>query len=112
MKLESVDLMDPKTICAATVAKVAGRLILIRFDGWPSEFDQWVDCESCDIFPVGWCKLFEHNFDPPPITHIGKLSVKILADINIYYIVLFISSLEETLKVGKKKRPKRKLKSK
>jgi hypothetical protein len=57
MKLESVDLMEPKMICAATVADVVDRLILLSFDGWDNQFDQWVDWESCDIYPIGWAKF-------------------------------------------------------
>jgi len=63
MKLESVDLMEPKLICAATVKAVVNRLIRLTFDGWGSEYDQWVDCESCDIYPVGWCQLVKYNME-------------------------------------------------
>jgi hypothetical protein len=57
MKLESVDLMEPKMICVATVTAVVDRLILLSFDGWGTQFDQWVDWESCDIYPIGWAKF-------------------------------------------------------
>lgn len=57
MKLEAVDLIDPRYVCAATVARVAGWLLRITFDGWTDEFDQWIDCESPDIYPAGWCEI-------------------------------------------------------
>lgn len=68
MKLESVDLMNPKNICVATVAQVVGRLVRISFDGWSSAYDQWVDCESSDLYPPGWCQLFNLTLEPPPVT--------------------------------------------
>lgn len=46
MKLEAVDLMEPRLICVATVTRIIHRLLRIHFDGWEEEYDQWVDCES------------------------------------------------------------------
>ena len=65
MKLESVDLMEPKMICVATVVAVVNRLIRLNFDGWTKEYDQWVDCQSCDIYPIGWCQLVNYQLQPP-----------------------------------------------
>lgn len=65
MKLEAVDLMEPRLICVATVKQVVHRLLSIHFDGWDSEYDQWVDCESPDIYPVGWCELTGYQLQPP-----------------------------------------------
>lgn len=65
MKLEAVDLMEPRLVCVATVQRCVGRLLLLHFDGWESEFDQWVDCESPDIYPVGWCELAGYQLQPP-----------------------------------------------
>jgi len=64
MKLEAVDLMEPDFICIATVAATAGRLLLVHFDGWDSSFDQWTDCRSPDIYPIGWCELVGHPVQP------------------------------------------------
>ncbi|XP_070782838.1 lethal(3)malignant brain tumor-like protein 2 [Enoplosus armatus] len=66
MKLEAVDLMEPRLVCVATVKRFAGRLLLIHFDGWEDEFDQWVDHQSPDIYPVGWCELMGYQLQPPP----------------------------------------------
>lgn len=65
MKLEAVDLMEPRLVCVATVQRCVGRLLLLHFDGWESEFDQWVDSESPDIYPVGWCELTGYQLQPP-----------------------------------------------
>ncbi len=66
MKLEAVDLMEPRLVCAATVKRCVGRLLLIHFDGWEDEFDQWFDHQSPDIYPVGWCELMGYQLQPPP----------------------------------------------
>ncbi|XP_063164283.1 lethal(3)malignant brain tumor-like protein 2 isoform X3 [Candoia aspera] len=66
-KIEAVDLMEPRLICVATVKRVVHRLLRIHFDGWDSEYDQWVDCESPDIYPVGWCELIGYQLQPPVV---------------------------------------------
>lgn len=58
--------MEPRLVCVATVKRCVGRLLLIHFDGWEDEFDQWVDHESPDIYPVGWCELMGYQLQPPP----------------------------------------------
>ncbi|XP_029933924.1 lethal(3)malignant brain tumor-like protein 2 isoform X2 [Myripristis murdjan] len=65
MKLEAVDLMEPRLVCVATVKRCVGRLLLIHFDGWEDEFDQWVDHQSPDIYPVGWCEVSGYQLQPP-----------------------------------------------
>lgn len=65
MKMEAADLMDPRLVCVATVGRVVGRLLKVHFDGWEEEYDQWLDCESPDIYPVGWCQLVGHKLEGP-----------------------------------------------
>lgn len=65
MKVECADLMDPRLVCVATVSKVVGRLLRIHFDGWEDEYDQWLDCDSPDIYPVGWCVTVGHKLEGP-----------------------------------------------
>lgn len=76
MKLEAVDLMEPRLICVATVKRVVHRLLSIHFDGWDSEYDQWVDCESPDIYPVGWCELTGYQLQPPVAAGLGSCGPK------------------------------------
>uniref|UniRef100_A0A3B3ZHG5 Uncharacterized protein n=1 Tax=Periophthalmus magnuspinnatus TaxID=409849 RepID=A0A3B3ZHG5_9GOBI len=73
MKLEAADLMQPSLVCVATVRRCVGRLLLIHFDGWDDEFDQWVDCQSSDIYPIGWCELVGLQLQPPP--GLGKAAI-------------------------------------
>ncbi|XP_068096309.1 lethal(3)malignant brain tumor-like protein 2 [Hyperolius riggenbachi] len=65
MKLEAVDLMEPSLVCVAAVKRVVHRLLRIHFDGWGDDYDQWVDCESPDIYPVGWCELTGYRLQSP-----------------------------------------------
>lgn len=68
MKIECADLMDPRLVCVATVAKTVGRLLKVHFDGWEEEYDQWLDAQSPDMYPVGWCVLVGHKLEGPPLT--------------------------------------------
>ena len=37
----------------------------VHFDGWEDDYDQWMDCESVDIYPVGWGDLVGHKLEGP-----------------------------------------------
>lgn len=65
MALESADLMDPRLVCVATVKQVKGRLLKVHFDGWENDFDQWIDYQSPDIYPVGWCDMSGYRLEGP-----------------------------------------------
>lgn len=65
MMIEAVDLMQSRLVCVATITKIAGRLLRIHFNGWDENFDQWCDCESPDLFPLGWCELVGYPLEPP-----------------------------------------------
>ena len=39
MRVEAADLTDPRLVCIATIAQVAGRLVRIHFDGWSDDSD-------------------------------------------------------------------------
>jgi hypothetical protein len=65
MKIEAVDMMAPHLVCVATVAQVVDSLIRVRFDGWGEDFEQWIDCQSPNIYPIGWCELVGYKLEPP-----------------------------------------------
>ncbi|XP_020915017.1 MBT domain-containing protein 1 isoform X2 [Exaiptasia diaphana] len=65
MKLEAVDLREPALVCPATVTDVKGPLLRIHFDGWDDSYDQLVDMDSLDIFPVSYCLSVGHPLQPP-----------------------------------------------
>jgi len=67
MKVECADLIEPNLICPATITQIEDkRLLRIHFDGYPDdEFDQWMDCTSRDLYPVGWSELMGHSLQEP-----------------------------------------------
>lgn len=65
MMIEAVDLMQSRLVCVATITRVVGRLLRIHFNGWDETYDQWCDCESPDLFPLGWCELVGYPLEPP-----------------------------------------------
>ncbi|KAH9495238.1 MBT domain-containing protein 1 [Bulinus truncatus] len=82
MKVEAVDLMEPRLICVATVTKVVGRLLRIHFDGWENNYDQWIDCQSPDIYPVGWCEVMKHSLEGPRTRERSSVSDKKAKDLS------------------------------
>ncbi len=65
MKIEAVDMMAPHLVCVATVAQIADSLIRVHFDGWGDDFEQWIDCQSPNIYPIGWCELVGYKLEAP-----------------------------------------------
>ncbi|XP_016060475.1 PREDICTED: lethal(3)malignant brain tumor-like protein 3 isoform X4 [Miniopterus natalensis] len=65
MKLEVIDKRNPMFIRVATVADTDDHRIKVHFDGWNSCYDYWVDADSPDIHPVGWCSKTGHPLQPP-----------------------------------------------
>ncbi|XP_057664537.1 lethal(3)malignant brain tumor-like protein 4 [Diorhabda carinulata] len=65
MRLESVDRRVPQLIRVATVDDVKEHQIRIHFDGWPDRYSYWVDDDSPDIHPMGWCQKTGHPIEPP-----------------------------------------------
>ena len=63
--MECTDLMDPRLVCVSTINRVVNRLLKVHFDGWEEDYDQWMDCKSVDIYPVGWCELVGHRLEGP-----------------------------------------------
>ncbi|KAM9234599.1 lethal(3)malignant brain tumor-like protein 3 isoform 1-T1 [Dugong dugon] len=65
MRLEVVDKRNPMFIRVATVADTDDHRIKVHFDGWSSSYDYWIDADSPDIHPVGWCSKTGHSLQPP-----------------------------------------------
>ncbi|PSN53045.1 hypothetical protein C0J52_03962 [Blattella germanica] len=65
MKLECVDKRVPMLIRVATVDDVGEHQIRIKFDGWPDMYSYWIDDDSTDIHPMGWCHKTGHPLEPP-----------------------------------------------
>uniref|UniRef100_A0A8C0BIQ2 SAM domain-containing protein n=1 Tax=Buteo japonicus TaxID=224669 RepID=A0A8C0BIQ2_9AVES len=65
MKLEGLDPEHPSRFCVLTVAEVQGYRMRLHFDGYPECYDFWVNVDSSDIHPVGWCEKTSHKLLPP-----------------------------------------------
>ncbi|XP_036406188.1 lethal(3)malignant brain tumor-like protein 3 [Megalops cyprinoides] len=65
MKLEGVDPEHPSMYCVLTVAEVSGNRIRLHFDKYSDCYDFWVNANSPDIHPVGWCEKTGHKLHPP-----------------------------------------------
>ncbi|XP_052073604.1 lethal(3)malignant brain tumor-like protein 3 isoform X1 [Mytilus californianus] len=65
MKLEVVDKRNPILIRVASVVDTDGHLIKIHFDGWADSYDYWMDDDSLDIHPPGWCAKTGHPLTAP-----------------------------------------------
>jgi len=44
---------------------LAGYRIRLHFDGYSDNYDFWVNADSMDIFPAGWCEKNNHRLHPP-----------------------------------------------
>uniref|UniRef100_A0A182K3H6 SAM domain-containing protein n=1 Tax=Anopheles christyi TaxID=43041 RepID=A0A182K3H6_9DIPT len=71
MKLEAIDPENSSLFCVCTVVEVRGYRNKLHFDGYPSEYDFWVNADSIDIFPPGWCQETNRALQPPA-SYIGK----------------------------------------
>ena len=76
MSVEASDLVDSHLICVATIVRVAGRLVRIHFDGWPDDYDQWMDAASPELYPVGWCELAGHRLEAPKAENLDQDAVE------------------------------------
>ncbi|XP_066103412.1 lethal(3)malignant brain tumor-like protein 4 isoform X1 [Saccopteryx bilineata] len=65
MKLEVVDKRNPRLIRVATIIDVDDQRIKVHFDGWDHKYDYWMDADSPDIHPIGWCDVTGHPLELP-----------------------------------------------
>ncbi|XP_031634280.1 uncharacterized protein LOC116347709 [Contarinia nasturtii] len=54
-KLEAIDPQNNSLFCVCTIIQKCGYRIKLRFDGYPPIYDFWVNADSGNIFPAGWC---------------------------------------------------------
>ncbi|XP_056674738.1 lethal(3)malignant brain tumor-like protein 3 isoform X3 [Monodelphis domestica] len=65
MKFEIVDKRNPVFVRVATVTDTDEHRIKVHFDGWSNSYDYWIEADSPDIHPVGWCAKTGHPLQPP-----------------------------------------------
>ncbi|KAH8326130.1 hypothetical protein KR067_002135 [Drosophila pandora] len=66
MKLEVVDQRNPCLIRPATVVTRKGYRVQIHLDCWPTEYYFWLEDDSPDLHPIGWCEATSHDLETPP----------------------------------------------
>ncbi|UYV75862.1 MBTD1 [Cordylochernes scorpioides] len=77
MQVEAVDLMEPRLVCVGSISKVVGRLLRLHFDGWDDSYDQWCDCESPDLFPIGWCESVGYKLESPRLPGAPRIPINV-----------------------------------
>uniref|UniRef100_A0A671VXR0 Lethal(3)malignant brain tumor-like protein 1 n=1 Tax=Sparus aurata TaxID=8175 RepID=A0A671VXR0_SPAAU len=65
MKLEGIDPQHPSMYFVLTVAEVCGYRLRLHFDGYSDCHDFWVNANSPDIHPPGWCESTGHKLHTP-----------------------------------------------
>lgn len=75
MALELVDKKNPTLIRPAVITMVQEYLIKVLFIGWAEKYSYWLDDDSCNIFPPGYCKRTGHPIECP----LGEFSARVNA---------------------------------
>ncbi|XP_066915395.1 lethal(3)malignant brain tumor-like protein 4 [Clytia hemisphaerica] len=65
MKLECIDPKHQSIICCCTVVEVQGARLRLNFDGWPANYDFWINSNSFFLHPCGWCSKNQQKLQPP-----------------------------------------------
>jgi len=65
MKVEAVDRSFKDIITVATIKDIDGDRILIGFDGWPDNYDYWLNKDDGDFQPPGTCQRANARLSPP-----------------------------------------------
>ncbi|XP_022237043.1 lethal(3)malignant brain tumor-like protein 4 [Limulus polyphemus] len=51
-----------------TIVETSAHAVKIHFDGWSDAYDYWVDDDSPEIHPAGWCYQTGHPLQPPIVS--------------------------------------------
>ncbi|XP_071536853.1 lethal(3)malignant brain tumor-like protein 3 isoform X2 [Panulirus ornatus] len=65
MKLEAIDPAHQSLFCVMTVAEIIGYRLRLHFDGYSDQYDYWINADSPNIFPAGWCEKNGRQLEPP-----------------------------------------------
>lgn len=65
MKLEAIDPIHPSIYSVVTVTEIQGHRLRLHFDGYHEDYDFWVNVDSSDIFPPGWCEKNKRSLRLP-----------------------------------------------
>ncbi|KAI8435413.1 hypothetical protein MSG28_003723, partial [Choristoneura fumiferana] len=65
MRMEAIDPQHASLFCVVSVREVQGYRLRLHFDEYPELHDFWVNADSVDIFPAGWCERNGRALRPP-----------------------------------------------
>ncbi|KAK7079506.1 Present in Scm, l(3)mbt, and vertebrate SCML2, partial [Halocaridina rubra] len=65
MKLEAIDPCHQALFCVVTVSETVGFRLRLHFDGYSDQHDFWINADSWNLFPVGWCEKNGRQLEPP-----------------------------------------------
>lgn len=74
MKLEAIDPENCSLFCVCTIVDIQGYRLKLTFDGYEYMYDFWVNADSMDIFPPGWCTKTKRILQPPKGKTIDKFN--------------------------------------
>jgi len=65
MKIEVVDVANPSLIRIAEILNIRGDELRILYDGFNEKYAFWIEDDSPDIHPIGWCLKTNHPIEIP-----------------------------------------------
>lgn len=74
MKLEAIDPENCSLFCVCTIVDIMGYRLKLSFDGYDSGYDFWLNADSMDIFPPGWCAKTNRVLQPPKGINANKFN--------------------------------------
>lgn len=73
-KLEAIDPHNSGLFCVATITEKCGYRIKLQFDGYSSAYGFWVNANSIDIFPAGFCSKTGRELEYPGVSNVARQS--------------------------------------
>lgn len=114
MKMEAIDPVHPSIYSVVTITDIQGHRLRLHFDGYHEDYDFWVNSDSRDIFPPGWCEkskrqlklpigFEQHNFSWPMyirqhkaiaapknlFAHVSNVSIIVNVNVNVDFSLNF-----------------------
>ncbi|GAU94901.1 hypothetical protein RvY_06600 [Ramazzottius varieornatus] len=81
MQLEAIDPLHPGLYCVVVIKEIVAFRLRLRFVGFSSLYDFWVNADSPFIFPPGWCSVNKKPLSPP---RRGKVKVDGIALLQLH----------------------------
>lgn len=83
MMIEIVDLIFPSEIRVAEIVDVKDTEIKVLYDGFDPKYAYWVQDNSPDIHPIGWCYNTKHPIEIPPSKYVLTIIIDYIRKIKI-----------------------------